>query len=171
MNLEEKTVVGSEIAYSEDWNEDVKAIFNFYLDKCKRKAFLHSYAVVYYKKWYKLTTLPLLIISSMLTATSAYNTTANTNYISIIISILSGVLTAGHSITSFLEYGERANDHLITSNAYSNLQRSIEMELHIPIRDRNSIKFNFEVFSREFASIESSERLIPAHLMKNKKKY
>jgi hypothetical protein len=155
--------------YGLGWTETAQNSIEDLLRTSKKRARLHQLSVVYFKRKHKVTTLPLIMLSALATTLAGFNTAESKQWISLIITIVSFIIGAWQGALNFLIYEQKAGDHNQSALSYANLARSINAELLLPMGEKNSIKFDFEVFSREFASIENNERPVPGAVYKQYK--
>lgn len=153
-----------ETNYDNGWTETTQDKFEEYLVKCNEKAHLHGKAAAYFSKWYRWTTYPVLVMGGVNTVIASLNVRDGSERMSYVIAVLSGVHATAQAFSSFVEFGKRCEGHLRSANGYSALARNIESQLWLQPSERDTPKFNFEVVSREFQTIASTEPFIPEHI-------
>ncbi len=157
----------NEIEYDNGWSENIQDKFESYLRICNNKSMQHSAAQSYFSKWYRWTTYPLLIMGGVNAVIASLNASDGEDGLSLIIAILSGVYATSNAIVSFVEYGKRSDAHNLTANNYAALARSMEAQIWLKPVERDTPKFNFEVVSRDFNSIASTEPAVPNSVSKS----
>lgn len=154
--------------YGNGWTESTLNRFELLLRHCQKYRDLHNEASEYYNKWYRYITYPNIILSTALTILTTYNTSSYNQNIVYYIAATSGLNSLITGFSSFWEYSKRSATHRNTALQYSDLSRQITTELFLPINERNSIKYDFDIFSLLLQNIEGGEPSIPMFL---KKKY
>jgi uncharacterized protein YeeX (DUF496 family) len=153
---------------------EYNTLLKSYYNQCKKQNSFHYESALYYRKLYIKYTIPVLILSSLVTVLSTFNTKSENNIpLSICIAVFSGVLTASQSLMAFLEYGERSNNHKNTLLNYNNLKRNIKKYLLLyEFSDTDislkEIKNIIETIHKDYSNIENTEPLVPFHILKNK---
>jgi len=147
--------------YGNGWTESSLDKFEELLKCCKRKVLLHNTSSAYFSKWYRYITYPNIILSTVLTMLTTYNTSTYETTLVYYIAGLSGLNNLITGFSSFWEYSKRADSHNNSALQYSDLSRQITTELFLPINERNPIKYDFDVFSLLLQNIEGSEPSIP----------
>lgn len=155
--------------YGNGWTESSLDKFEELLKCCKKKVILHNEANAYYSKWYRYITYPNIILSTTLTMLTTYNTSTYDQNLVYYIAGISGLNNLITGFSGFWEYSTRASLHRSSALQYSDLSRQITTELFLPIKDRNSIKYDFDVFSLLLQNIESTEPSIPKFILKKYK--
>lgn len=150
-----------ETDYGNGWTESVQDKFEEILKSCKKKVILHNEASSYFVKWYNWTTYPSIFLSTVLTVLTTYNSSIQDEEIGLTIAGISGLSTLFYSLSSFWEYGKRSEKHVQASLQYASLVRSLTAELFLPVEDRNSTHYCFDIYSMQLSTIEASEPSIP----------
>lgn len=155
--------------YGNGWTESTVGKFEELLKICRHKTKLHYKASIYYAKWYRYITYPSIFLSTLITILTTYNTSGYNPDIAYWIAAISGINSLVTGFSSFWEYSKRSSLHTSTSLQYSDIKRQITTELFLPIGQRNSIKYDFDVYSLLLHNIESTELHIPEHILLKKK--
>lgn len=157
----------NEIDYANGWTETTQDKFEEYLRVCKENAKKHTEASKYFSKWYRWTTYPILILGGTNAVLASLNASDDASGdLSLPIAIMSGIYATAHALSSFVEYGQRSSSHNLTANNYAALARGMEAQLWLKPEERDTPKFNFEVVSRDFSAIASTEPHLPGSIEK-----
>jgi len=153
------------IQYRDGWTDKVQQRFEKYLVQCRVKVLKHTQSSLLFDRRHTIVTIPVLGFSSAVTFVSGYNISDGPD-ISLVVFFVSMVATILNALTTFLAYNKRSEKHLTTANSYSNLARLIEKQLFLPVEQRDSVGDSFEIFGKEFESINATEPLIPQSIDK-----
>lgn len=159
----------SESDFDNGWTQTVQTAFEEYRLVCQEKQLQHLHAQVYFSKWYRWTTYPVLFFASVISVLASMNvqaTDSSINYLSLTIAICTGIHTLGLAFMNFVEYGKRSSNHNLSSVNYASVERYILSQILLKPSERDSPKFDFEVVSREFDAIAATEPPVPVHIQK-----
>lgn len=148
-----------ETNYYKGWTISTSEEFEKMLKNCMKRADEHSKCCKYYSAWNRYITYPSIILTTLVSILTTYNINPENNLQNIIsytVVGLSGVNTLMTSLSSFWDYSNRASKHNSTSLQYNELARQIRTELFLPLEERNSVKYNFDIFSLLLQNIESN---------------
>jgi hypothetical protein len=121
-------------------NSQVIKKLNDYYVICKTNNYKHNLAAEEFDRLYNYTTTPIIFITALTTVFSAYNTINTLEYwISICVTILSGITSISHSLATFFEFNKKYTSHYTTANSYITLVRLLENEC---LNNYNSIVNN-----------------------------
>lgn len=150
-------------------DQQIAKKINDYYSYCKSKHYAHLKAAEKYKMLYNYTTAPIIILSSITTFLASYSINTSYFYLPIITAFLSGIITVGHALTSFLEFNIKHDTHLKVSNKYIDLAWTIENEFFLKYYNPNSdkeidekyISYLFESIHRDLTNIKAQEPCLP----------
>jgi len=165
LSLKSIASLEKEFKYDKEWTETLNKKFNSYVLFCYQKNEEHNAASIYFSKLYRLITYPLLVLSSVITMLASLNVSNDIEYLDIYIAVLTGLYSVIHSISTFVEYGNRSKCHEHTSNQYLSLARSLESQLFFETSKREHPRVMYEIVSRELFTISQNECNVPKHLL------
>ena len=152
--------------YGLGWTQSSFEKFEEIMRYCELRSEYHLEAASYFNMWYRYFTYPQIILSTILTMTTTINTSFHHSHLSYSmagISFLNNILSG---FSSFCGYSSRETNHLSSHLQYSELARQITTELFLPINERNSVKYDFNMYSLLLQNIEGSEPPIPKLIIK-----
>lgn len=155
-------------------DEQILRKINDYYSFCKAKHYAHLKAAENYKYLYNYTTSPIIVLSSLTTILASYSVNSEYIWLPMITAVLSGIVTIAHSLTSFLEFNIKHENHLKTSYSYINLAWLIENEFLIKyynnpgeITELYTVSL-FEKIHKELVNIQNNELCLPSTIANGK---
>lgn len=151
-------------------NQIIKKINDHYTF-CKVKYQAHKKAAEKYNTLYVNTTMPIIIISSITTILASYAVSDQYKWLGNYVAICSGITTVCQALSSFLEFKNKYQEHLLVSNKYIALVRFLENEITVNYdnlesddieQDEIYIKNLFERLKLELSNIQNSAPVLPA---------
>lgn len=153
-------------------NSPVIKKLNDYYVICKTNNYKHNLAAEEFDKLYNYTTTPIIFITALTTVFSAYNS-INTleHWISICVTILSGITSISHSLASFFEFNKKYTYHSTSANSYIALVRVLENEClnnytKIINNDAEYVQTLFNKIISELNNIQNNEPVLSSTFLK-----
>lgn len=154
------------------WTQTVQEAFFQYSKECETHVKRHALAEQYFKRWYRYTTYPVIIITAVVSVMATLNVSDDSHLHtdSRLFKILLVVISTLHTILvgyiQFVEYGTRASRHNFAHLGYAHLERLIKREVILKPNERDTPKFDFEIVSRELDAIAVNEPIVPDWIQK-----
>lgn len=152
-------------------NQVIKKLNDYYVI-CKTNNYKHSLAAEEFDKLYSYTTAPIIFITALTTVFSAYNTiNAQQYWISVCVTVLSGLTSISHSLATFFEFNKKYTTHYTTANSYMALVRLLENEClnnynNIVNNDAEYIQNLFNKIIYELDNIQKNESVLSSSILK-----
>ena len=151
-------------------NQVIKKLNDYYVI-CKTNNYKHNLAAEEFDRLYNYTTTPIIFITALTTVFSAYNTINTLQYwISVCVTVLSGVTSISHSLATFFEFNKKYTSHYTTANSYMALVRLLENEClnnytSIISNDAEYIQILFNKIINELNNIQKNESVLSVKII------
>lgn len=147
------------------WLESHEHILREWKAKCFVNLWLHTTSSYYYAKIHDLLTFPIIILSSVSSATLFTGITDDTvKYVISIITIFAGVLTV---VTRQMRPGELYQEYSNLAKRYKSLIRMIDTCLELPMELRIPADVFIERIKNEINTLSSSQLFPPLYVLKS----
>lgn len=150
----------------EQYNEQQIKELKIKMYECAAKKECHKRASIAYDKYDKITGIPQVVLSAVLSSLSVTNLQTENcqDNSSIALVICSGTLAALSSLSRYFEFGKMKESHKKTSFAYGKLERVIQLE----INKVHKKKFDelFENIINEYNNVRENSHIIPQFIGK-----
>tara|TARA_B100001094_G_scaffold321778_1_gene370052 strand:+ start:4295 stop:4771 length:477 start_codon:yes stop_codon:yes gene_type:complete len=150
-----------------EWNDNqILSMLKRY-NECKKRKDCHYNASLYFDTLDKFTTIPQIILTSILSTSSLTQLTDDDEsivlaYVTAICSIILAIIT---SINKFFELQKYKESHKKTSFSYGKLERMIDLEMNRT--NKNSFDTIYETITSDYNNIRESSHLIPNYFPEN----
>jgi hypothetical protein len=153
-----------EIQYTE---EQIKILIEKEMD-CKEKKEKHKKASLIFDKYDKITGLPQIALSAILSSLTVSNYNNQTTSLGMSIAVMSTALAVLTATSRYCEYGKLKESHKKSSFAFGKLETQIELER------MRSTKKPFDVLLEyiitEYNNIKENSRILDDHMKTEIKK-
>lgn len=140
-----------------------KELLSRWLSRARKKRKIHIAAARYYARLHSFMTLSVIFLSTA-TGGVGFGVGYAADYVGMVISACNLLVGAVSAAQYFCRYDEKSAEHQETSEAFSNLTRSIETTMHLNKIEQPQL----DKLLQEFNSIISHSPMLPMNVIDDK---